>query len=108
MTSFLEQIQKKRQMLQQTKTIVTTTTGHRYEETRCGEQNVLLITPLQEHSHGFVVDTSPDSTPACIIKDFLYLGSQDAVTLENVKNFMVIHISCQCLLKKELIKNPEW
>lgn len=92
MTSLLEQLQKKRQTLQATKTIVTTATGKRFEESHCSHQHLTILKPLDEQTHGFVVDTSPDAVPVCILKDFLYLGSQDAVSLDNIKQYNLTHI----------------
>lgn len=41
---------------------------------------------------GFVVDTKPDQTAACILTDFLYLGSQDAVVLANIRELRITDV----------------
>ncbi|XP_014097146.3 dual specificity protein phosphatase 19 [Bactrocera oleae] len=88
--SFLQQLKTKRMALKSTKTIVTTTSGKRFIEA-----NTTTSTPIQhlkEQSYGFVVDTKPDTIPACILADFLYLGSQDAVNSENISAYKLTHI----------------
>ncbi|XP_055842467.1 dual specificity protein phosphatase 19 [Episyrphus balteatus] len=47
---------------------------------------------LEENSFGFVVDTKPDLIPACILEDFLYLGSQDSVNVDNINKYNITHI----------------
>lgn len=88
--SFLQQLKAKRIGLKATTTTVTTASGKRFIEA-----NATTSTPiqyLQEQSYGFVVDTKPDTTPACILADFLYLGSQDAVNSENISAYKLTHI----------------
>lgn len=43
-------------------------------------------------TYGFVIDTKPDQIPAIILDDFLYLGSQDSITLENVQKYHLTDI----------------
>ncbi|XP_029405059.2 dual specificity protein phosphatase 19 [Bactrocera dorsalis] len=88
--SFLQQLQSKRKALKATATTVTTASGKRFIEA-----NATTSTPIQqlpEQCYGFVVDTKPDTTPACILTDFLYLGSQDAVNSENISAYKLTHI----------------
>jgi len=65
--SFLQNLQNKKSSLKPTETLVTLTTGRRYIE-----HSSETFPP----SFGFVVDNSPDETPAQIIHN-LYLGAQD-------------------------------
>ncbi|ALC44075.1 Mkp, partial [Drosophila busckii] len=91
----LYELQKRLANLRPTTTIVTTPTGARYVERRKsldGEQTSSSSEPLEARQYGFVVDTKPDSVPACILSEFLYLGSQDAVTAENVIKYKLTHI----------------
>ncbi|CAD7002647.1 unnamed protein product [Ceratitis capitata] len=88
--SFLQQLQTKRTALKATTTIVTTASGKRFIETSASTSTPLQI--LEEQSYGFVVDTKPDTVPACILNDFLYLGSQDAVNCDNINAYKLTHI----------------
>lgn len=47
---------------------------------------------LKPKAYGFIVDTKPDIVPGCILENFLYLGSQDAVTQENVEKYNLTDI----------------
>ncbi|XP_054085948.1 dual specificity protein phosphatase 19 [Zeugodacus cucurbitae] len=89
--SLLQQLQTKRKALKATTTTVTTESGKRFIVA-----NATTSTPIQQQlqaqSYGFVVDTKPDTTPACILADFLYLGSQDAVNSENISAYKLTHI----------------
>ncbi|XP_067646579.1 dual specificity protein phosphatase 19 [Eurosta solidaginis] len=87
--SFLQQLQNKRSALRATTTTVTTATGKRFIESN-GSSSLPVL--LEERSYGFVVDTKPDAIPACILPDFLYLGSQDAANPENITTFKLTHI----------------
>ena len=78
--SFLNELQLKRSKLKPTETTVTLADGTRYKTT---SESVGMKIDLGKFS-GFVVDTKPDLEAACILQDFLYLGSQDAVNEENV------------------------
>ncbi|XP_030375144.1 dual specificity protein phosphatase 19 [Scaptodrosophila lebanonensis] len=92
----LYELQKRMANLRPTTTVVTTPTGARYVERRksltADEADPSSPVQLEARQYGFVVDTKPDAVPACILSDFLYLGSQDAVSVENVKNYKLTHI----------------
>ncbi|XP_017028717.1 dual specificity protein phosphatase 19 [Drosophila kikkawai] len=99
----LYELQKRLANLRPTTTVVTTPTGARYIEPRRrssgseeGTGTAASGSPQQQHlesrPYGFVVDTKPDTMPACILSEFLYLGSQDAVTAENVLRYKWTHI----------------
>lgn len=83
--SFLTELMSKRNKLKPTTTTITYPDGTRkkynslqgIEETDCSASRC----------YGFVIDTKPDPIPACILPDFLYLGSQDAVTDTNIDTF---------------------
>lgn len=88
--SFLEHIQARRVGLRPTITKVTYTDGTQKQfSVNDGSVNELA---LDSTSYGFVVDTKPDTFPACILDDFLYLGSQDAVSLQNIQQFHITDI----------------
>ncbi|XP_062130794.1 dual specificity protein phosphatase 19 [Drosophila sulfurigaster albostrigata] len=90
----LYELQKRLANLRPTTTIVTTPTGARYVERRkssCSEDNS-AEQQLEARQYGFVVDTKPDAVPACILSEFLYLGSQDAVSAENAVKYKLTHI----------------
>lgn len=84
--SFLEQIKKNRLSLKATETQVTYADGRKAIE--CKDK----VRLLDEKSHGFVVDTKPDTVPACILDNKLYLGSQDSVDISNIQSFGLTHI----------------
>lgn len=92
----LYELQKRLANLRPTTTIVTTPTGARYVERRrsSDSEDATAKSPeqLEARQYGFVVDTKPDRVPACILSEFLYLGSQDAVTAENVIKYKLTHI----------------
>lgn len=92
----LYELQKRLANLRPTTTIVTTPTGARYVERRRSadseETTAKCAEQLEARQYGFVVDTKPDAVPACILSEFLYLGSQDAVTAENVVKYKLTHI----------------
>lgn len=95
----LYELQKRLANLRPTTTVVTTPTGARYIEPRrrtssSEDETVASTSPqqLESRQYGFVVDTKPDTVPACILSEFLYLGSQDAVTAENVLKYKWTHI----------------
>ncbi|XP_017109043.2 dual specificity protein phosphatase 19 [Drosophila bipectinata] len=95
----LYELQKRLANLRPTNTVVTTPTGARFIERRTSpsdEKDVDLFPEQQQQlearAYGFVVDTKPDTVPACILSEFLYLGSQDSVSTENVLKFKVTHI----------------
>lgn len=41
---------------------------------------------------GYIVDNSPDQVPACIVAQFLYLGSQDCVRQEVLEKYGITHV----------------
>ncbi|XP_017010694.2 dual specificity protein phosphatase 19 [Drosophila takahashii] len=90
----LYELQKRLANLRPTATVVTTTTGNRFIERRSSQEGAASSPQqqLEPRQYGFVVDTKPDAVPACILSDFLYLGSQDAVSAENVVKFKLTHI----------------
>lgn len=88
--SFLQNIQAKKSNLKPTITTVTYTDGTQ-KQLSVIDNSMEEIT-LESNSHGFVIDTKPDTIPACILDDFLYLGSQDAVSLDNINKFRFTHI----------------
>lgn len=85
----LSLIQSKKNTLKHTQTIVTHSNGSR---TLCdgNECQQLPVDPLTVN--GFIIDTKPDTIAACILNDFLYLGSQDAVNENNCNNLCLTHI----------------
>lgn len=84
--SLLKQLQTKRTQLKETKIVVTKADGTVYLESKDG------FIKLDRLTHGFVVDTNPDTIPACIVDQALYLGSQDSVTTENIDQYNFTHI----------------
>lgn len=94
----LYELQKRLANLRPATTIVTTATGARYIERRKSSaeeeasQGQRSPEQLEARQYGFVVDTKPDVVPACILSEFLYLGSQDAVSAENVQRYKLTHI----------------
>ncbi|XP_037815179.1 dual specificity protein phosphatase 19 [Lucilia sericata] len=87
--SFLEELKQKKTKLKACNTVITTTTGERFiENSTTHVTEKLNTTPI----YGFVVDTKPDFKPAQILNNFLYLGSQDAVNMENIKEYKLTHI----------------
>lgn len=87
--SLQELLQKQRKNLKLSTTTVTTATGEKFIESKIDpSQNIKLC----QNQYGFIVDMKPDKVPACILDNFLYLGSQDAVNLENIIEFKLTHI----------------
>lgn len=104
--SFLDQLKLKKSKLKSTVTNITYADGTQEQivlsKDDCADasgtgsnqinrlnQNNIQRTPK---TYGFVVDTAPDQIPAIILDDFLYLGSQDSVTLENVQTYHLTDI----------------
>lgn len=94
--SFLDQLKLKKSSLKSTVTNITYADGTQEQiklsQNECGHDssdNHRVKRSIQQmpKTYGFVVDTKPDHIPAIILDDFLFLGSQDAVTLENVQNY---------------------
>lgn len=87
--SFLEQLKLKRSQLKGCKTVITTASGEQFVE-NVATHEVQKINSAP--TNGFVVDTKPDLIPAEILPNFLYLGSQDAVSMENILKYKFSHI----------------
>ncbi|XP_065359713.1 dual specificity protein phosphatase 19 [Calliphora vicina] len=87
--SFLKELQQKRNKLKACETIITTATGERFIENSSTHE---IEKTNSTSTYGFVVDTKPDFKPAQILNNFLYLGSQDAVTIENIMLYKLTHI----------------
>ncbi|XP_022918179.2 uncharacterized protein [Onthophagus taurus] len=49
------------------------------------------MTPLQETSHGFVIDTKPDNIPSQITKN-IFLGSQDCTEINVLQKFGINYV----------------
>lgn len=101
--SFLDQLKLKKSSLKSTITHITYADGTQEElilskDDKHNENTDQIISRSNQNiqqlpkTYGFVVDTKPDHTPANILDDFLYLGSQDAVTLENVQKYHLTDI----------------
>lgn len=88
--SLLDQLKLKKSKLKSTITNITHADGTQEQIILSKNGDEVKQTSniqLNPKKYGFVVDTKPDQVPACIIDDFLYLGSQDSVQLENVNKF---------------------
>lgn len=93
--SLLEQLKSKKSCLKSTVTNITYADGTQQQIVlskdglmKKSNQNILR----KPTAYGFVVDTKPDHIPAIILDNFLYLGSQDSVTLENVQKYHLTDI----------------
>lgn len=75
--SLLNALQKKKATLRPTDTKVRHIDGSQFIEKSSGQVEL-----TEASQYGFVVDTKPDKIPSEIIKNELYLGSQDCVDLE--------------------------
>lgn len=87
--SFLAELQSKRDNLKPTSTTITYADGSRVQVQAASDA---VVVPLEAKNYGFVIDTKPDQKPACILNDFLYLGSQDSVILENIEQFGITDV----------------
>lgn len=85
--SFLSELKLKKGCLRHTETVVTFPDGKQIIENG-GEG----IKTLENKKYGFVIDTKPDTIPACILEDQLYLGSQDSVDSDVLNKFKITHI----------------
>lgn len=72
--SFLEEMLSRKKQLKSTSTVVRYPDGSVTKHHSSG-----LAESLPAQPYGYVVDTAPDTIPACILPNWLYLGSQDAV-----------------------------
>lgn len=86
----LSSIRSKKNALKHSRTIVTQADGSRtlFDGTIECEQ----LEANASTANGFIVDTKPDTSAACILNDFLYLGAQDAVNVNNVVELNLTHI----------------
>lgn len=80
--SLLASIQKTKEKLKPTKTIITTTDGQKITD-----DGVIISTG----EYGFVIDTKPDTQPSEIL-DGLFLGSQDCVNLDVLEKYGITNI----------------
>lgn len=85
--SFLLELQSKKAKLKPTTTTETYSDGSQ-RRIKCSlDGSIVDLGPSTSRQYGFVVDTMPDAIPACILSNFLYLGSQDAVTDTNIDEY---------------------
>lgn len=86
--SFLNELKAKKQSLKSTITNIKYLDGSQEQILlSTGDQTFNSERKIQPNVYGFVVDTKPDSIPACILDNLLYLGSQDAVCQENLDKY---------------------
>lgn len=100
--SLLDQLKLKKSNLKSIVTNITYADGTQeqialskdgYDETDAGSTSeAKKINQRLPKTYGFVVDTKPDQVPAEILNDFLYLGSQDSITLDNVRAYQLTDI----------------
>lgn len=84
--SFLTELKLKRNCLKHTETVVTFPDGKQIIENGEETKN------LENKKYGFVVDTKPDTIPACILENQLFIGSQDSVDSDTLNKFKITHI----------------
>lgn len=85
--SFLNELKNKKFQLKRTVTIITRPDGMQIRDDGMTQTQI-----DSKNNYGFVVDTAPDKIPACILDNFLYLGSQDCVDIEIIQNFKITHV----------------
>lgn len=95
--SFLDELLAKKKCLKSTITKITYADGTQEQIPILNKNNAntnskVKTVKLKSKAYGFVVDTKPDLIPSCILDNFLYLGSQDAVNLENVQQFKITDV----------------
>lgn len=90
--SFLSALQSKGKQLRPTTTTVTYSDGSQEQIVAATSTTEKQTVKIDSKSCGFVVDTKPDQVPACILSDFLYLGSQDAVILANIRELQITDV----------------
>lgn len=100
--SLLEALQAKKGKLKPTDTKVRHADGTQMIEKASGE-----VEQVTETRFGFVVDTKPDKVPAEILKGELFLGSQDSVDVEvlrehGIKAVLSIGIECPIELPEDV------
>lgn len=91
MSGLLAQLLAKRHQLRPAETIVRYADGSR-ERVRLSGSDGRTADRLESAAHGFVVDTAPDTIPACVLGGWLYLGSQDAVGAELSELYGITHV----------------
>lgn len=101
--SLLDALRAKKGTLRPTDTSVRHADGTRIVEKASGE-----VEQLSSSSYGFVVDTKPDKIPAEIVMGELFLGSQDAVDVEvlkqhNIRAILSVGIPCPVNLPDEFV-----
>lgn len=87
--SFLAELQLKGKQLKSTTTTVTYSDGKQEKILPANSMAGKRTIKIESKKFGFVIDTKPDQTPACILPDFLYLGAQDAVFLANIHKLRI-------------------
>lgn len=90
--SFLAELQSRKTKLKPTTTTETYADGSQRIVKCSTETGIQELGSTSIQTQGFVVDTKPDIIPACILSDFLYLGSQDAVTESNIECYSLTDI----------------
>lgn len=85
--SFLSELKNKKDQLKRSVTIITRPDG-----TQIRDDGLTQTEIDSKNNYGFVVDTTPDKVPACILDNFLYLGSQDCVDMEVIQKFKITHV----------------
>lgn len=90
--SFLSELQSKGKQLRPTTTTVTYSDGTQEKIVAATSSTEKQTIKIEPKVFGFVVDTKPDQTPACILADFLYLGSQDAVVFANIQGLRITDV----------------
>lgn len=83
--SFLQQLQAKKGSLRSTETMVRYADGSRVVHGRDGQT-------VSAAAYGYVVDTAPDTIAACVLGDWLYVGSQDAVSTDLSRLYGITHL----------------
>lgn len=90
--SFLSALQSRKTKLKPTTTTVTYPDGSQRTIKCTSDAGVQELGSTVMRQYGFVVDTKPDTVPACILDEFLYLGSQDAVIDANIEQYTLTDI----------------
>lgn len=106
--SFLTELMAKKGKLKTTTTVETYPDGSQ-KRIKCtqniGVEEIEICT--NTNKYGFVVDTKPDTIPACILPNFLYLGSQDAVSELNVEQYQLTDILSVGIEAPSIQQNPD-
>lgn len=94
--SFLNELRSKKCSLKPTVTNITYSDGSQQQILISQDGDPINVstskTDVQRKTYGFIVDTKPDFKMACILDNFLYLGSQDSVNVENIQEFNITNI----------------